>query len=226
MKNIVLKIEGMTCSACAARIERVTQKLNGVNTSNVNFATEKLNISYDEKLVTLVNIMNAVEKAGYKAIEIKKQNTVDEDKIKKEHEIKILWTKFIVSSIFSVPLLYIAMGSMLGLPIPAIIEPMQYPLNFAIIQILLAIPSMIAGYKFYTVGYLNLLKRSPNMDSLIAMGTTAAFIYSMFGVYQIINGNFEYVHNLYFETVGVIITLILLRKIFRSSIKRKDIRSN
>jgi Cu+-exporting ATPase len=220
MKNINLKLEGMTCAACAARIEKVTKKLDGVKTSSVNFASEKLNISYDESTVSLDNVKKAVEKAGYKALDIK-QNTVDEDKIRKEKEIKILWIKFIISVIFSVPLLYIAMGSMLGLPMPRIISPMENPLNFAFVQVLLVIPTIIAGYRFYTVGFSAIFKGSPNMDSLIAMGTTAAFIYSAFGLFKILNANIEFVHNLYFETVGVIITLILLGKSLEAVSKGK-----
>jgi Cu+-exporting ATPase len=212
MKNTTLKIEGMTCAACATRIEKVTKKLEGVDTSSVNLATEKLSISYDEKTVTIEDIIHSIQKAGYGASTIKNKNTVDEDKIKKQKEIKTLWTKFIVSAIFSIPLLYIAMGSMLGLPIPMSIEPMSSPLNFALIQLLLVIPVIVAGYKFYTIGFSNILKRSPNMDSLIAIGTTAAFLYSVFSMYQILNANFGYVENLYFETTGVIITLILLGK--------------
>lgn len=217
MNKEILKIEGMTCAACARRIEKVTSKLDGVQESNVNFATEKLLISYDNN-VNLDMIKKSIEKAGYKAIEIKKQKNVDQDKINKENQIKLMWTKFIVSLIFSVPLLYIAMGAMIGLPIPNIIHPMHYPLNFAIIQILLVIPCIIAGYKFYTVGFSAILSRSPNMDSLIAMGSSAAFLYSIYGVYEIIIGDLGRVENLYFETVGVIITLILLRKIIRSGI--------
>lgn len=225
MNKEILKIEGMTCAACARRIEKVTSKLNGVTESNVNFATEKLLISYDNN-VDLDMIKKAIEKAGYKAIENKKQKSIDKDKINKDEQIKLMWTKFIVSALFSIPLLYIAMGTMIGLPIPKIINPMHYPLNFSIIQILLVIPCIIAGYKFYTVGFSAILSRSPNMDSLIAMGTTAAFSYSIFGAYEIIIGNLGRVENLYFETVGVIITLILLRKIIRSGIKRKNFRGN
>jgi Cu+-exporting ATPase len=220
MKKTTLNIEGMTCAACAARIEKVTNKLDGVKNASVNFASEKLNISYDESTVSLDNVKKAVEKAGYKALDIK-QNTVDEDKIRKEKEIKILWIKFIISVIFSVPLLYIAMGSMLGLPMPRIISPMENPLNFAFVQVLLVIPTIIAGYRFYTVGFSAIFKGSPNMDSLIAMGTTAAFIYSAFGLFKILNANIEFVHNLYFETVGVIITLILLGKSLEAVSKGK-----
>src|SRR5665648_906902 len=107
------------------------------------------------------------------------------------------------------------MGSMigwLGFPIPAIVSPMLYPLNYALLQLALTVPIIIAGYKFYTVGYKAIFNRSPNMESLVAIGTTAAFAYSLVSVYQISNGNFGAVEGLYFETAGVIITLILLGK--------------
>ncbi|MDD3170027.1 MAG: copper-translocating P-type ATPase, partial [Eubacteriales bacterium] len=130
-----------------------------------------------------------------------------------------LWTKFTVSAVVAVPLLYFAMGPMiwwLRFPIPSILDPMQFPLNYSILQILLTIPIVIAGSRFYTVGYKAILNRSPNMDSLIAMGTTAAIVYSLYSVYEIANGNFHGVEGLYFETAGVIITLILLGKSLES----------
>ena len=117
---------------------------------------------------------------------------------------------------FSLPLLYISMGSMLSflsfLPIPEYLEPMNYPLNFALVQILLTIPVLIAGNRFYVVGFRAIRMKSPNMDSLIAMGTTAALIYSLYSTWQIYQGNMGFVEGLYFETAGVIITLILLGK--------------
>lgn len=119
------------------------------------------------------------------------------------------------------PLFYIAMGHMIGLPLPSIIDPMYNPLNFALIQILLTIPVVIAGNKFYTVGFRSLFKGSPNMDSLIAVGTSAAIIYGLYAIHQIINGNLEYAKDLYFETAGVIITLILLGKYLESVSKGK-----
>lgn len=215
-----LKIEGMTCAACARRIEKVTSKLDGVKESSVNFATEKLSISYENN-INIETIKKVIEKAGYKAIDIKVNKTIDEDKIRKQKEISTMWMKFIISAIFSIPLLYIAMGAMLGLPILDALDPMHHPFNFAIIQILLVIPCIVAGYRFYTVGYNAILKRSPNMDSLIAMGTTAAFAYSIYGVYEILIGKFGQVENLYFETVGVIITLILLGKSLEAVSKGK-----
>ena len=114
--------------------------------------------------------------------------------------------------VFAVPLFYIAMGHMIGLPLPRFIDPDINPLNFALVQLFLTIPTVIAGYKFYTVGFKTMFKGSPNMDSLVAMGTSAAFIYGLYAIWQIYLGNTDYAMHLYFETAGVIITLILLGK--------------
>ena len=210
-----LKITGMTCAACSARIEKVVGKMEGVEEVSVNLATEKATVSFDTEKTGLANIKERIEKAGYGAVEIQKKVPVDEDKARKEKEIKTLWTKFRVSAVFAVPLLYFAMGSMISwlpFPIPSFFDPMRYPLNYAILQICLTIPIVIAGYRFYTVGYKAIISRSPNMDSLIAMGTTAAIVYSLYSVYLITQGNMDAVEGLYFETAGVIITLILLGK--------------
>ena len=126
--------------------------------------------------------------------------------------MKTLWTKFLVAVIFAIPLLYIAMGHMLGLPIPEFIRPEMFPLNFALVQLFLVIPIIIAGYRFYTVGFSRLFRLEPNMDSLIAVGTSAAILYGLYAVFQIIQGKAEYAMNLYFESAGVIIALILLGK--------------
>lgn len=219
MKKETLKITGMTCAACAARIEKVVGKMDGVDMISVNLATEKASVSYDPDKTGIKEIREKIEKAGYGAAEIIEKKLVDEDKLRKEKEIRTLWTKFIVSAVFAVPLLYFAMGSMiwwLRFPIPMILDPMQYPLNYSILQIVLTIPIVIAGYRFYTVGYTAIIHRSPNMDSLIAMGTTAAIVYSLYSVYQIANGDFMAVEGLYFETAGVILTLILLGKYLES----------
>lgn len=215
MKKETLKITGMTCAACAARIEKVVGKMDGIDEISVNLATEKAMVSYDPDKIGLPKIREKIEKAGYGAVEIQEKKLVDEDKLRKEKEIRTLWTKFTVSAVFAVPLLYFAMGSMiwwLRFPIPSFVNPMQFPLNYSILQIVLTTPIVIAGYRFYTVGYKAIMNRSPNMDSLIAMGTTAAIVYSLYSVYRIANGNFGAVEGLYFETAGVIITLILLGK--------------
>ena len=218
-----LKIEGMTCAACAKAVERVTKKLDGVIESNVNYATEKLNISYEPSKVRISDIKKAVEKAGYKALE--EETTVDTDKERKEKEIKLLWNKFIISLIFTVPLLVISMGHMvgekLGYSFPSFINPMTSPRFFAIVQLLLVIPVMIAGNRFFRVGFKSLVRKSPNMDTLIAIGTSAAFSYGIFAIVQIFRGNVNYAFDLYFESAAVIITLITLGKYLESVTKGK-----
>lgn len=213
--NVAIPIGGMTCAACARRVEKAVEKVEGVKSVSVNFATEKATVIYEPQKVRLSAMKEAIEKAGYKALEINKVSASDEDRARKQREIRTLWTKFIVSAVFSLPLLYIAMVPMLKvvrLPFPSVLAPMQYPLIYALLELFLVVPVIGVGYRFYTVGYKALIRRSPNMDSLIAVGTTAAVLYSLFNVFQIAEGNFKAVESLYFETAGVIITLILLGK--------------
>ncbi len=212
-----LKVEGMTCSACANRVERVTKKLQGVQESNVNFATEKLTIVVDEDVTGYSDIKTAVEKAGYK---LEKEDKAKEDK-KESNPAKELLNRFIISVILTVPLLIISMGHMVGMHLPSIIDPMINPLNFALIQIALTLPVMLVGYKFYKVGIKNLFKLSPNMDSLISIGTLAAFLYGIFAIVKINQGNSEYAMHLYFESAAVILTLITLGKYLEAVSKGK-----
>lgn len=218
-----MKIEGMTCASCAKAVERAVRKLEGVAEANVNLATEKLSISFEPSTVRISDIKQAVEKAGYKAVE--EETAIDEDKEKKEHERKVLWRKFLLSAIFTVPLLMVTMGHMFGEPLgfhlPEMIDPMINPLNFALVQLILVAPVMIAGYKFFTIGFKALFRGSPNMDSLIAIGTSAGFLYGIFAIVQIYGGNVEYAMHLYFEAAGVIITLITLGKYLESVTKGK-----
>ena len=212
-KEVTIPVGGMTCASCASAIERAIRKLPGTASVSVNLATEKALVSYDPSQLRLSEIKQAITKAGYTPLAIEAgAAAVDEHKAAKEREIRVLWTKFIVSAAFSVPLLYIAMGAMLGWPLPAAIDAMNYPLRYALLEIFLAIPVIAAGYRFYVVGFKAILHRSPNMDSLIAMGTSAAVLYSVYSVFGIAAGDFRAVESLYFETAGVIITLILLGK--------------
>ena len=217
MKSYTFKVEGMTCSACANRVERVTKKLEGVESASVNFATEKLTVTVDEELTGYPQIKSVVEKAGYKLI---KEEEKKEESSKLDDR-KILLIRFIVSACFAVPLLIISMGHMMGLHLPHIIDPMSNPFNFALVQIILTIPVMIMGYKFYKIGIKNLFRLSPNMDSLIAVSTIAAFIYGIFGIYKIKTGETDYAMHLYFESVAVILTLITLGKYLESVSKGK-----
>ena len=215
ISSVTIPIGGMTCAACAKRVEKAVKKLEGVTNAAVNFATEKATVAYDPKKVRLSSIREAIEKAGYKALEVSKTDAADEDRKRKQKEIRILWTKFIVSAAFSIPLLYIAMVPMIKvvrLPFPAGLDPMQVPLIYALTELALVIPVIGVGYRFYTVGFRALWQRSPNMDSLIAIGTTSAVLYSVYNTFQIAKGDFGAVEHLYFETAGVIITLILLGK--------------
>ena len=212
--HVTIPIGGMTCAACAQRIEKGLAKLDGVVSASVNLATEKATVEYIPQKVRLSAIRQTIEKLGYKALSTEK-NTVDDDKLRKEKEIRLMWIKFIVSATFGIPLLYIAMAPMItwpNLPVPRFLDPMNYPLVYALTEILLTIPIVIAGNRFYRVGFKALIKRSPNMDSLIAIGTTAAIGYSLYSTYQIATGHFISVDKLYFETAGVIITLIMLGK--------------
>lgn len=211
------KVEGMTCSACSNRVERVTKKMDGVIDSVVNLTTEKLTITVDEDLVTYGDIKRTVEKAGYKLI---REEEIKDDKKKKTDKEK-LFIRFIASTVFTLPLLIITMGHMVGMPLPHIIDPMMNPMNFALVQLVLTVPVMIIGYRFYYVGTKNLIKLSPNMDSLITVGTIAAFVYSLFGTYKIYNGDSSYAMHLYYEAAVTILTLITLGKYLEAVSKGK-----
>ena len=212
------KIEGMTCTACASRVEKVTNKMPGVENAVVNFATEKLTISFDADKVTFGEVKATVEKAGYKLI--REEDNVNNEGKKVTEQSKLL-KRLILSLIFTVPLLIITMGHMVGMPLPEIIDPMMNPLNFAIIQLVLTLPVVLTGYKFYSIGYRNLFKLSPNMDSLIAIGTSAAFIYSLYGTYQIYMGDAHFAMMLYYEASATILALITLGKYLEAVSKGK-----
>ncbi|MDR0884915.1 MAG: heavy metal translocating P-type ATPase [Clostridiales Family XIII bacterium] len=214
--HVTIPVGDMTCAVCAQRVEKAIHKLDGVENVSVNFATEKATVEYDPQTVRVSDIKAAIEKAGYIALEISKTDALEEDRARKQKEIRTMWTKFTISAIFAIPLLYIAMVPMITavrLPFPGGLDPMKFPLIYALIELLLVIPVIIVGHKFYTVGFKALIQRSPNMDSLIAVGTSAAVLYSTWNVWQIaFGGDFGAVESLYYETAGVIITLILLGK--------------
>jgi len=212
--TVTIPIGGMTCAACSQRVEKAIRKLEGVGTVTVNLATEKAMVVFDSQTIRVSAIRESIEKAGYKALELK-EGAVDEDRLRKEKAIRVLKTKFIVAVSFALPLLYIAMVPMIKavtLPFPKALAPMNFPLIYALAELFLVIPVVSVGYRFYTVGFRALWMRSPNMDSLIAVGTTAAILYSLYNVWQIALGDFNAVESLYFETAGVIIALILLGK--------------
>ncbi|MDI9508651.1 MAG: heavy metal translocating P-type ATPase [Bacillota bacterium] len=214
-----LKIEGMTCASCAKSVERVTRKLEGVVGADVNLATEKLTIKYQPSKIRVSDIMKAIEKAGYRSSS--EEELVDTDRDSKAEEIRSLWLRFLISLIATLPLLYISMGHMMGLSLPKFIDPMINPGTFAIGQLILTIPVVIAGYRYYIVGFKTLFKGSPNMDSLIAIGTSAAVIYGIYAIIKILQGDTAYAMELYFESAAVILTLITLGKYFETVSKGK-----
>jgi Cu+-exporting ATPase len=193
-----------------SRIEKKTRELPGVEKISVNLTTEKAVVEYQKNELKISEIVKFIDELGYKAV--KEETAKDFDADKKQKELKNEWNKFITAMIFAVPVFYISMGHMMGMPIPGIINPENNPMAFAVTQLLLSIPVIIIGKRFYVTGVKLLVKMSPNMDSLIAMGTGAAVLYSLYGTYMIGRGQNEYVHVLYYESAVVILALIMLGK--------------
>lgn len=210
----LLEIEGMTCATCALTVEKALSKVEGVHQASVNLATEKASVSYDPAQVSLADIATAVEKAGYKAV-LPQTNSPVSAVDSKEQNQSDLWSRFIWSTVFTLPLLYIAMGPMLpggGLPLPAFLHQ---PLTFALVQLFLTLPVMYIGRAFYQKGFKTLFAGHPNMDSLIAVGTSAALVQGLIMTVLIARGQADLSHGhpeLYFESAAVILTLITLGK--------------
>ncbi|KXU01026.1 Lead, cadmium, zinc and mercury transporting ATPase / Copper-translocating P-type ATPase [Streptococcus constellatus] len=213
-------MSGMTCAACAMTIEMVVKELSTVEDATVNLATEKLTVLPKEGFAS-EQVLEAVKEAGYQAAEKGEQKQSDyakqvaEKKENVRHMARRIW--FAVG--VTIPLLYISMGSMIGLPLPAFLDSSAHPITFVLAQLLLTLPAIGIGRGFYTRGFRNLAKWHPNMDSLIAVGTSAAFLYSLYSVVQVLFGHHTFVHQLYFESVGVIITLVLLGKYLEDNAK-------
>lgn len=220
MKEEVYLIDGMTCAACALTVEKAVKKLAATEAANVNLTTEKLKVTYQENAMSSEDITKAVSEAGYQARLY--QPEADQDLAQRQDKkSQQLWQQFLWSSLFTIPLLYISMGSMIGLPLPAIISPMQAPKNFALIQLILSLPVLYLNRSYYQSGFKSLLKWHPNMDSLVALATSFAFLYSLFATKQILSGMAHYQHSLYFESAVVILTLITLGNFFENKSKSR-----
>ena len=211
-KEVTIPVGGMTCAACVGAVERSVRKLQGVESVSVNLATEKALVSYDPGSLRISEIKAAITKAGYTPLSLDSPAAEDEHQAAKDREVRSLWTRFAVSAGFALALLYVAMGAMLGLPIPEALHPMHHPLRYAVLELVLLLPILVSGRRFYTVGFGSLFRLSPNMDSLIAMGSSAAVLYSLWSMVRIAQGDAMAVDRLYFETAGLIVTLILLGK--------------
>ncbi len=214
-----LGIKGMSCAACSSRIEKVVGKLIDVENVSVNLAGEVLSYSSKKDVDEIVKA--SIEKLGFGWYDIEEKKA--ERQKEKERENSIFKLRLIVSLIFAIPLLYIAMAPMItvnGITLPSFITP-EDGFSFALIQLVLTIPVMITGYSFYLVGFRSLFRGSPNMDSLIAVGTSAAFIYSIYSTIRLSQGDMHAAHNLYFESSAVIIALITLGKYLESRSKNR-----
>ncbi len=216
----VYDITGMHCAACSSAVERVTKKLPGVERSEVNLPLNRLIIYYDESQTSQDDIINKIKKAGFGASlknEEKKEETREKtDTLKKEK------ASLILSIIFAGILLVISMGQMLfpNMPMPEIISMNTNPYNFALIQLILTVPVLILGKKFFINGFASLFHLTPNMDALVALSSTASFLYSLIMMFMI-SENPHAVHNLYFESASVVVALVSVGKYMEEKNKQK-----
>ena len=216
MKTQTYIITGMHCAACSGAVQRVTSRLNGVIECEVNLMTEKMTVTYDAEQVGFADFERVITKAGFGIREnVPIEEKVSDDKEKPPYGL-------IAAGVLSLVLLYVSMGQMFfsNLPVPEFCHIENSPLGFAITQIVLCVPVMIIGYKFFTVGFSSLFRGNPNMDTLVAVGATASFIYSVVQTFNVVK-DAHAVHNLYFESVAVVITLIKLGKYFEARSKKK-----
>ncbi|NMB03516.1 MAG: cadmium-translocating P-type ATPase [Tissierellia bacterium] len=210
----ILEIEGMYCSACSARVTKVLGRLDGVDHAEVNDLTGKARVVYDPAMVGRREFRQKIEAAGYKLLD---PVTVPRVKVK----TTIFTPEIVTVIVLSALLLLLAMGPMIGLPLPGIIDPDVSPVNHVILQLLLLAPVVYIGRSFYTTGFRTLFQGAPNMDSLIAIGTSAAILYSLYNTVLIFQGAHHHVHHLYYETAATIIALIKVGKTLEDLSKRR-----
>ncbi len=220
-------VTGMTCSACSAHVEKSVCKLEGIENVNVNLLQNSMTVEYDENICNDNEIINAVIKGGYGASVKGKTKTQNIKPV--ENEMKDMEKRLKLSFLFLIPLFYISMGHMMGFPLPNILKDHENIMIFALTQLFLTLPIMYINRKYFQVGYKTLFMKSPNMDSLIALGSSAAAIYSIYAIfsmgYYMGHGNMEVAHNygmeLYFESAGMILTLITVGKYLEARSKGK-----
>ena len=229
MREEVYDISGMHCAACSASVEKVTRRLPGVERSDVNLVAERMTIVYDETQVTPEQIIAKVEKAGFGAKlhqEKQKAAPVQTGEDPEEAELRRKKRELIVSAIFSCALLYVSMGQMLpfglpALPLPDLFSMHTHPMNFAVLQLMLAIPVLYCGRNFFINGFQALFHGNPNMDSLVAIGSACSFVYSVVMMFLITDDVHGHVHNLYYESSAVVLTLVSLGKFMESRNMKK-----
>lgn len=218
MKNMSFKIGGMHCASCSAGIEKYLGKQSGVISVSVNLATERMDIIFDETQITGEQIAGLVQRLGYTAGEyVSSQSKAAErrrqEAQQKEEELRAMRNRVIVCICLALPLLYVSMGHMMfGAPLPAFMDMHTAPLAFALIQLALTVPILVEGRIFYTDGFPSLFRGHPNMDSLVAVGTGAAFLYSLYAAVRIALGGTAFAERLVFESAAVVVTLVFLGK--------------
>ena len=218
-------VTGMSCSACSARIQNTVSKLDGVGKAEVNLLTNSMHVEYDEKKITADDIINKVVSIGYGA---SLKNSAQKE-LPKEKEPDKLKKQFLTSLVFLLPLMYVSMGQMLGLPLPGFLLGEKNAVNYAFLQFLICLPVIFINRKYYKNGLSSLFSLAPNMDTLIAVGSGVALSYGVFVIfrmnYGMASGDFNtvnrYLHNLYFETAAMIPTLITLGKYLEARAKGK-----
>ena len=220
-KKLELKIDGISCQACVAKIERKLSRTDGVEKALVNISNNMADIEYDEKEIKASEIMKIIEKLGYTPK--RREDLKDkEEAIRAEKMLKSELTKSKIAIVLSLILMYISMSHMFGLPVPHIIYPVDHIFNYVAIQFIIAVTVMIIGKRFYKVGFRQLFMLSPNMDSLVAVGTSSAFIYSLYISYKIFaDNNIHLMHSLYYESAAMIIAFVMLGKYLETLSKGK-----
>jgi len=213
--EVVLDIGAMHCASCSTRIENVLRKRDDILSANVNLASEKAVVHFDASAVTIRQIRNLIESLGFTTKRAEEGSSEFTKKRQQTAErLDGMKNRLVISLGLAALLFYISMGDMIGLPLPFFLDPHHYPLVFGLMQFILVLPIMFLGRNFYLNGLPALFRKSPNMDSLIAVGTGAAFIYSTWGLFEIGLGTdvSERVMDLYFESAGVLIALVSLGK--------------
>ncbi len=211
--NVILSVEGMSCSACSSSLEKYLKKQNGVVDASVNLVLATANITYNEEL-TITDLERFIKEAGYKSLGIySPDNSFKELKLDKK--------LFITYTILAILILYISMSHMVGLPVLPYLNMEKYPLNYALSLLMLSLPFLYYGKDILKNGYLNLIHKAPNMDTLVAIGVLSSFLYSLVSTIMIINGHSSYVENLYYESFCIVIYFVKLGRFIDTKSKAK-----
>ena len=214
MKKIILSIDGMTCSACSNRLEKYLLKQDGIINASVNLVMSNALVEYDETKLNIKNVEEFVKKAGFKSLglytDIKTKNNTKNNKV-----------LFIIFLILSIILMYVSMGHMIGLPTFEFLNMHTHPISYAITLLIITIPFIFYGFDIIKSGFKNLIHKSPNMDTLVAIGVLSSLLYSLYNMYMIIKGNTSYVEHLYFESAAIVIFFIKLGRYIDGASKDK-----